>query len=114
MRNLLIGLCVLALASCGSSNSRKSGVTRTAGLGLIERACITSDRRAANSQICSCVQQTADLTLSRSDQQLAVTFYKDPHQAQVIRQSDRASHEAFWQRYKAYAATARDYCSPSS
>lgn len=111
MRYLLSGLCVAALASCGGGGSPSGNtVSRAAGSGVLERACNASDRRAANRQICSCIQQAANQTLSRADQQLAVTFYRDPHKAQVIRQSDRASHEAFWQRYKNYSETARAIC----
>lgn len=82
----------------------------TAHGGLIERACIKSDRKAASRNLCGCIQQVADLTLSSSDQRLAATFFKDPHKAQVVRQSDRATHEAFWKRYKAFGQTAQAYC----
>lgn len=117
MRYIFVGLCIAALVGCGGGGSKSRNtdtVSRGAGSGLIERACNASERRASNPTLCSCVQQTADLTLSRSDQQLAVTFFTDPHRAQEIRQSDNLRHEAFWKRYKEFSATAKDYCSPVS
>nr|WP_245913012.1 hypothetical protein [Litoreibacter ponti] len=78
--------------------------------GPIERACLKADRKAASRPLCNCVQQVADLTLDGSDQRLAATFFKDPHRAQEIRQSDRISHEAFWKRYKQFGANAESYC----
>ncbi|MDJ0630863.1 MAG: hypothetical protein QNJ44_21580 [Rhodobacter sp.] len=91
---------VLVVASAGMANA-----------GMIERACMKSDRKAANRSLCGCIQDVADMTLSRSDQRLAVKFFKDPHMAQEIRQSDHASHEVFWKRYKEFGATAKNYCS---
>ncbi len=109
MRFFLLCLCVVGLAACGSSRSTGPGVTR-GGSGPIERACNASDRRASDPVLCNCVQQTADLTLSGGDQSLAATFFSNPQRAQDIRQSDRASDEAFWTRYKEFANAARTYC----
>ena len=81
-----------------------------ASAGTIERACNKSDRKAANRSLCGCIQDVADAVLSNKDQSLAAKFFKDPHMAQEIRQSDRASHEAFWKRYKEFGATAKTYC----
>lgn len=78
--------------------------------GMIERACIKSDRKAASRSLCGCIQEAADLTLTSSDQKLAATFFKDPHKAQVVRQSDRSTHEAFWKRYKHFGQTATAFC----
>lgn len=78
--------------------------------GPIERACLNSDRRAASRALCGCIQDVADITLSGRDQRLAASFFRDPHKAQVIRQSDRHSHEVFWQKYKAFGRTAEAYC----
>lgn len=77
----------------------------------IQRACMKSDRKAANRRLCGCIQQAADATLSRSEQKLASRFFKDPHRAQEIRQSDNRSHEVFWKKYKNFGATAQAYCS---
>ena len=78
--------------------------------GMIEQACNRSDRGAANPRICNCIQQIADQSLTRADQKLAAGFFADPHQAQVIRQSDDRRHEAFWQRYKRFTAYSQTYC----
>ena len=79
--------------------------------GLIERACVKSDRKAANRVTCNCVQKVANVKLSRSDQKLAAKFFKDPHMAQEVRQSDRAGHERFWLRYKEFGELAAQHCS---
>jgi hypothetical protein len=78
--------------------------------GAMERACVRSDRSAANRSLCNCIQQVADFKLSKKDQRLAASFFKDPHKAQDIRQSDSRSHEAFWLRYKEFAAVAGASC----
>ena len=78
--------------------------------GKIERACLQSDRPAASRALCGCIQDAADLTLTNSDQKMVARFFRDPHMAQEIRQSDRRSHEKFWQRYKNFGATAQAFC----
>lgn len=93
-----LGLC-LAFSSTGEAIA-----------GPIERACLKADRKSASRSLCNCVQQVADLTLDSGDQRLAATFFKDPHRAQVIRQSDNRSHESFWKRYKEFGANAESYC----
>ena len=50
--------------------------------GPIDSACMRSDRRASNRQTCGCIQQVADMTLSRSDQRRAAKFFADAEQAQ--------------------------------
>jgi hypothetical protein len=77
--------------------------------GPIETACLRSDR-GGNRALCGCIQNAADLTLSRSDQKTAAKFFADPNKAQEIRQSDRSSHERFWLRYKNFGAAAEAYC----
>jgi len=81
-----------------------------ASAGVIERACMNSDRPAANRGLCGCIQNVADATLTRGEQRRAASFFSDPHMAQVVRQSDNAGDEVFWQRYKAFGATASNYC----
>lgn len=78
--------------------------------GPISRACVTSGRQAANSRLCGCIQSVADAALSTSDQRLAARFFRDPHMAQEIRQSDRAHHESFWKRYKLFGTKAEQLC----
>jgi hypothetical protein len=86
-------------------------VPYAASAGTIERACLGSDRSAANPQLCACIQQAADLTLTNRDQSRAAKFFRDPHQAQEVRQSDRASDEEFWRRYRSFGDTAEAFCS---
>lgn len=80
--------------------------------GPIEKACKQSDR-SANRAVCGCIQDVANQTLTKPDQSLAATFFKNPHRAQEVRQSDNRGHEAFWKRYKNFGATAEVYCSAS-
>lgn len=70
--------------------------------GTMSRACMNSDRKAKSRQMCNCMQSVANKKLSRRDQATAAKFFKDPHKAQVIRQSDKRSDEQFWKRYKEY------------
>ena len=117
MRKILTILCLSALVSgcSGGSNSRvtatsgQPAVTRTAS-GPISRACLTSNRKDRSRALCGCIQAAADRTLSLSDQALASKFYSDPHRAQTIRQSDRASDEIFWKKYLNYSETAQALC----
>ena len=80
--------------------------TGVAMAGPIDRACMTSDRKARSPRLCACIQQVADRTLSRSDQRMAAKFFRDPQRAQDIRQSDNHSHEIFWRKYRAFGETA--------
>ena len=78
--------------------------------GPIDSACVRSERGARNVQLCGCVQQVADRTLSRSDQRRAANFFRDPHQAQEVRMSKRDADNAFWARYKNFTMMAEAYC----
>lgn len=78
--------------------------------GPIDSACVKSDRARGNKPLCSCIQQVAHQTLSRGDQRLAASFFRDPHRAQEVRMSKRDNDNAFWARYKRFAATAEAYC----
>lgn len=78
--------------------------------GQIESACRQSDRPAAGTQVCHCIQQVADRMLTRRDQKLAATFFKDPHKAQEIRMSDNRRDERFWDRYTQFGSTAAITC----
>ena len=84
--------------------------TLPATAGAIDKACLKGGRANGNRALCGCIQQVADMTLSRTDQRKAAAFFKDPHKAQDVRQSSRSSDEAFWQRYKNFAVTAEAYC----
>ena len=78
---------------------------------MITDACLGSARGAAAPDLCRCIQSAADIELSRRDQRLAAKFFADPHHAQEIRQSNRARHEAFWDRYRRFGDRAEEICS---
>lgn len=78
--------------------------------GPISNACMKSDRKAKSRKLCSCMQAVANQELSRRDQKLAASFFKDPQKAQDIRQSDKHSNEQFWKRYKKFGATFSRSC----
>ncbi len=83
-----------------------------AGAGManpVEQACNASDRPASAS-LCSCIGQVADMTLSPRDQRRAAKFFGDPAAAQDVRTSDSAANTAFWERYRAFGATAESFC----
>lgn len=111
---LFLGFAVV-LAGCGGGSDRFRGDRLPPGAmpiasGPISSACMASDRRARSRALCGCIQAAADQTLSRSEQRRAVAFYKDPHSAQEIRQSDRANDERFWKAYRAYGDRAERLC----
>ena len=111
---------LLALGACGgtqfsSSNAVTSAATRVSptvafAQGPISRACLSAGRDAASRARCGCVQAVADQSLSAADQRRGAKFFSDPHQAQVIRQSDNPSNEAFWLRWKAFGDSAGRQC----
>lgn len=78
--------------------------------GPIDSACVKSDRSARSGRLCGCIQQVADQTLSRSDQRRAARFFRDAEEAQQVRMSKSSADNAFWARYKRFAATAEAYC----
>ena len=138
MKQVLLLILVAALAGCGGVHkAKRSGKARPAPVastpskpittgvahipaaaptvmpfanGPLNKACLSSDRKARSRALCGCIQAVANNTLSGSQQRLAVSFYADPHKAQVIRQSDNASHEEFWKAYKNYGQTAKRTC----
>lgn len=102
MKNILTGAALAALIF--------SVTPAPVMAGPIERACLQSDRRAANRQLCRCIQQAADQTLRNADQRRAATFFRDPDRAHATWMSKRASDDAFWERYKAFGRAAEAYC----
>jgi hypothetical protein len=84
--------------------------TAAAAAGPIERACLRSDRDAANRAICGCIQDVADQTLRGADQRRAASFFKDPDKAHKVWMSKSKSDDAFWERYKVFGAQAEAYC----
>ena len=116
-RFVLAGLALSLLTACGGrsvpDSARNPAYYRTSQIsasGPISQACLRSGRDAANTRLCSCVQGTANQTLSRSDQDLAASFYRDPQRAQQIRQSNSSRNQAFWRRYTTYATRAEEVC----
>ena len=81
-----------------------------AAAGPIDSACVRSDRARGNAPLCTCIQQVANQTLSRSDQRRAASFFRDPHEAQEVRTSKSNADNAFWTRYKRFASQAEAYC----
>ncbi len=78
--------------------------------GVIQRACQQSDRPAANAHLCGCIQKVANHSLNRSERRKVAKWFDDPHQAQEVRMSDRASDEALWKRYRAFGDRVRATC----
>ena len=84
--------------------------TPLAVAGPVDSACMRSERAAGNGQLCGCIQQVADMTLSRADQRRAAKFFADADEAQQVRMSKSDSDNAFWARYKAFTGAAEAYC----
>ncbi|MEO0931003.1 MAG: arginine transporter [Pseudomonadota bacterium] len=106
MRFLLMLGAVASMAACGGGSGPVTGD--------ISEACLAADRRAASPALCSCVQQVANQTLSGREQARAATFFENPQLAQDTRQSDRASDERFWDRYRSFSDLATEICRPIS
>ena len=78
--------------------------------GPVESACLRSAQKAANRSLCGCIGNVADQVLNGRDQRMAAKFFSDPDRSQEIRQSDRASDEAFWVRYRQFGTAAESTC----
>ena len=78
--------------------------------GPVERACLRSDRQAATRALCGCSQAAADRVLSGADQRRAAGFFTDPDKAHKVWLSKSERDDAFWDRYKAFGATAEASC----
>lgn len=102
MRNTLIAMVLAAVAL--------PALPQVAQASTIETACMRSDRGTANRPLCRCIQQAANRHLNRSDQRQAARFFRDPDRAQQIRVSRDSRDRAFWERYRAFTATAEAYC----
>ena len=98
MKSILLGAgIVLAFASAANA-------------GLIDRACLRSDTGNGSPGLCGCIQQVADMTLTRSDQRRAARFFTDPQRAQDVRASTSDADNAFWSRYTNFGTAAARYC----
>ncbi|MDU8942880.1 hypothetical protein [Ovoidimarina sediminis] len=76
----------------------------------IRNACLTAPK-AGDVNICTCIQAAADRTLSKQDQKLAASFFRDPDRSEEIRRSDTRRHDTFWERYQAFGRMAEAFCS---
>ncbi len=81
-----------------------------AGMGVIDRACRGADRSAATPQLCRCIQRVANDSLSWRERRTVARWFRDPHRAQEVRQSDRRRDEVLWERHRAFGARARKIC----
>lgn len=98
-----------------------SGVLAVALLGIvlpvplsanvIERACLQSDRPGVSYQVCRCIGDAANLTLSPSDMRTGSRFFRDPGRAQDVQLSDTRRNDAFWERWQNFGETAEALCS---
>ena len=78
--------------------------------GPISSACMKSDRQAASAALCGCIQQVADQVLQGSDQRRAAQFFADPDKAHAAWRSQSSADDRFWDRYKAFGASAQASC----
>lgn len=97
MRAAVIGVVIGGLAATAAQAT------------LIEKACLTSGR-ASSRALCTCIQDAANLTLNGRDQKQAAEFFENPQRAQDMRRSNRASSEAFWERYESFIEAAEAFC----
>lgn len=104
MRYFLILGAFATVVACGGGGRGASGE--------ISEACLEANRRAATPELCSCVQQVANQSLSNSDQTRAAVFFSEPQLAQDTRQSNRSSDERFWLHYRAFSNLAAQICLP--
>ncbi|MBY5935338.1 hypothetical protein KUV51_20190 [Tateyamaria omphalii] len=115
LTTIFAGAAMLGLSACGGGSSYSStrAVPQNAVLfatGPIYSACRSGGRSQASRARCGCVQAVANQSLTSSEQRRGAGFFSDPQQAQVVRQSDRASDERFWTRWKAYGDSAARQC----
>ncbi len=100
-RTILTGAGVLASVA---------SMTTPANAGFIGKACLLANREAANRELCTCIDDVAQITLTRVERKKVSKFFGDPHKTQIIRTSDRRSDEIFWERYQAFGERARQSC----
>lgn len=102
MKKSILSAAIAAALLCTSAPMAMAG--------KVENACNRSDRAKASRSLCNCVQQVADMTLSSSDQRRVAKFFNDPDEAHSVWISQRASDDAFWERYKNFGNMAEAYC----
>jgi len=77
----------------------------------IERACLQSERTAANRSLCSCIGQAARRTLTGSQMREGARFFTDPQRAQDVRTSNSRRHTDMWNAWRNFGDTAEAMCS---
>jgi len=115
MRVVAVLMMIALLAGCGGGSARapaqKAAYANASTSGPIAQACLRSDRKARSVALCGCIQQVAHMTFSGGDQSRGATFWRDPHKAQEVRQSDNPATEAFWKRWRQFGETSQAVCS---
>ena len=84
--------------------------TGPASANEIETACRALNTASATDSRCRCVGVVAVERLTAADRRKVVKWFSDPHQAQVVRQSDRRRDEKLWARYKEFGEAAAKTC----
>ncbi len=103
----------LTLAACGGGYrvDRFNSAPRVLyATGPINSACMGSGRNEASGTLCGCIQAIADDTLTGGDQRKAARFFRDPHEAQVVKMSKTTYDDEFWDRYQDFATRAERSC----
>ncbi|TDK42192.1 hypothetical protein [Antarcticimicrobium luteum] len=85
------------------------GWAAPAQAGVIERACMQANRKAAPS-LCRCIQKVANHSLNALERRKVARWFGDPHQAQEVRQSESAADVKLWERYQAFGEQAAKTC----
>ena len=76
----------------------------------IERACLESSRAAGDRELCSCVGEAANRTLTARQMREGARFFTDPQRAQEVRDSTSRRHEDMWRAWNDFGQTAEDMC----
>ncbi len=109
MRYFVLLALVVTLSACGKRSAAPTVVSSSYpfATGPMFQACLKADRKAANRQLCGCVQAVANKHLSSRDQARAAKFFEEPQLAQDARQNGSRS---FWATYKKFAGDAERVC----
>lgn len=76
----------------------------------IRRACLKSDRAAVSRSLCTCIQNVANATLSRSEQRRGAKFFANPQELQDLKQSSSSRNSRFLKNWKNFGTAARNSC----
>ncbi|MEX0279750.1 MAG: hypothetical protein AB3N13_01025 [Arenibacterium sp.] len=111
MKQIIAAILACAvLSACGGRSDRERATVARAAKGPIAVACLQAGRKAATRELCGCVQAVANESLSSGDQRRGARFFADPALAHSVWRSSSASDDAFWDRWKAFAASAAKTC----